>query len=721
MKKQYIIPLILICIIFSLYSFTSSRTVAFGDSGEFVCAAYNLGVLHPPGYPLYTILGKVFTLLPLGNPAYEVNIMSAFFGSLSILFLYFTIYFLTKNHSASIISCISMALGLAFWTYSTYAKGYTLNLFFLSLLMFCAVKYRESNRYIYLFAFVFGLSCTYHFQSMIILLPAFIYLFLSYRRPLLKELGISFLLFILPLILYLFIPLRVIQTPDAYHWGDPSTVKGFFEMITGKIYGWEESSSKHSLNDMFLNLSIYCKLLVREFNPLALLLSFYGLIILFKKDKRICIFTFLIYFINVMAVSYLIITQITFFREAVITGFYLPSHLIIAFWISSGFLNISEKAGKFGYLLFIIPVISLALNFPLCNQRNNYIAYDFAKNCLSTMPENSILITSGDNDTFPLWYLQQVEHFRTDVKVVAMGLIQEPYYEKYLKNSLKLNCSEDIRALSQEETTLRLINKNTGFKIYLTYFGAAKLSALLLFSPRGILYEVAPLKEKDLELCSELIHEKYNMRGITDKKLYKDFLTSSMIEPYAKAYLDIGLLYLEENNTGQAVKYFNEIYKLDFGVREDARKGFVSSVDLEMAKIAASSEEWDNVLKLLDGKEEELKNNPYFYLTRGCAYRGKKMYKEAFADMSLAINLWPKSAKVYLEVAKLYYDMGDLQNALYKCVTALQYDEKLPTGHYWLGKIYEKNKLKDKAAKEYILEIQYNNYQPAVEALRNVL
>ena len=71
---------------FSLYSFTLAPTVTAEDSGELVTAAATLGVAHPPGYPLWCILGKVFTYLPVGTVAWRVNLLSAVLGSIDIVF-----------------------------------------------------------------------------------------------------------------------------------------------------------------------------------------------------------------------------------------------------------------------------------------------------------------------------------------------------------------------------------------------------------------------------------------------------------------------------------------------------------------------------------------------------------------------------------------------------------------------------------------------------------
>src|SRR5205807_9860270 len=69
--------------LFALYAATAPRTVALEDDGLFILSSYFLGIEHPPGYPLHTLLGKLFTYLPVGSVAYRVHLLSGVLGGLS--------------------------------------------------------------------------------------------------------------------------------------------------------------------------------------------------------------------------------------------------------------------------------------------------------------------------------------------------------------------------------------------------------------------------------------------------------------------------------------------------------------------------------------------------------------------------------------------------------------------------------------------------------------
>ncbi len=77
---------------FAVYLRTLCPSVYVGDSGELIAAAYTLGIPHPPGYPIYCLVGKLFSYIPVGSIAYRLNIMSAFFASATCAMLYLIIY-----------------------------------------------------------------------------------------------------------------------------------------------------------------------------------------------------------------------------------------------------------------------------------------------------------------------------------------------------------------------------------------------------------------------------------------------------------------------------------------------------------------------------------------------------------------------------------------------------------------------------------------------------
>jgi hypothetical protein len=128
--------------------------------------------------------------------------------------------------------------------------------------------------------------------------------------------------------------------------------------------------------------------------------------------------------------------------------FYVGAFFIFALWISIGIVAIidwmrtlTQKSsvrtaftmGILAVLLLAIPGRLLQANWKDHNRTGNYVAWDYSYNMLQSCEKDAILFTNGDNDTFPLWYLQDVEGVRRDVRIVNLSLVNTPWYIKQMK------------------------------------------------------------------------------------------------------------------------------------------------------------------------------------------------------------------------------------------------------------------------------------------------
>lgn len=131
-----------------LYGATVCRTVTWYDSAEFAGAAQVLGIPHPPGYPLYTMLGRLYVLLLPGEPAFAVNLMSAVHGALAVALVYLVQRQLGAGRGGALLGAAVLASGRSFWLNSTLAEVYTTGLVFLLLtfaLLMRGLKSRSAN------------------------------------------------------------------------------------------------------------------------------------------------------------------------------------------------------------------------------------------------------------------------------------------------------------------------------------------------------------------------------------------------------------------------------------------------------------------------------------------------------------------------------------------------------------------------------------------------
>ncbi len=340
-----------------LATLAPSVVTLFDDSLEFQLVTYQLGIAHPTGYPLYTLLGKLFTLLPVGNVAYRVNLMSAIFGAATAALLYGVIVQMmqgrmlninddstpsrpppargrSKNalpgglsaHVGGIIGGLSLAVSPVFWQQATIAEVYTLNAFFVALILLIATRPLADDQHqgrIWALAFLAGLSLTHH-RTMLLLFPAVgIYLLLIHRRELLagKTVGLAILLGVLPLLLYLYLPLRghmgSLDGTYDHSWA------GFWRQVSGGGYGTFlfDNPFDHERDATF-----YWALFSRQF--FTLIPGLLGAIYLLLARRRLFSLT------AVALVSYLGFNL--FYQVTDIEVFFIPIFLIWAIWSGLG-------------------------------------------------------------------------------------------------------------------------------------------------------------------------------------------------------------------------------------------------------------------------------------------------------------------------------------------------------------------------------------------------
>ena len=136
------IPVSLFALTFVVYLSTLSPTLGEADSFEFQVVSYTLGIAHPTGYPLYILLGKLFTLLPISNVAYRVNLISPLFASLAVVCLYLCLVHLTRHRAISLLAALTFAFSRTFWSQAVIAEVYALNAFFVALMLYLVLKSR---------------------------------------------------------------------------------------------------------------------------------------------------------------------------------------------------------------------------------------------------------------------------------------------------------------------------------------------------------------------------------------------------------------------------------------------------------------------------------------------------------------------------------------------------------------------------------------------------
>ena len=130
---------------FALYALTLYRTLYWYDSAEYVAAAVTLGIPHPPGYPLYTILAHTFTWLPVDAPV-AVNAMSAVFAAVAVALAFFVCRALGAGRAGAAIGAGTLATGELFWAQAVIAEVYAPALAFLLAVVLLVLRGLQRDR-----------------------------------------------------------------------------------------------------------------------------------------------------------------------------------------------------------------------------------------------------------------------------------------------------------------------------------------------------------------------------------------------------------------------------------------------------------------------------------------------------------------------------------------------------------------------------------------------
>ena len=185
---------------------------------------------------------------------------------------------------------------------------------------------------------------------------------------------------------------------------------------------------------------------------LPLILGLVGALYQFSKDQRGFAFVLLLFFLAGLALILYLNSPPIEPRER--DYIYVGSFYAFAMWIGFGVMAVAElfmKSFKKNQLAapalatglcLLVPGIMAAEGWDDHDRSDRYFSVDSAKNFLASLAPNAILFTGGDNDTFPLWYAQEVEGFRTDVRVIVLTYFNTDWYIDQMQ--MKMNDSEPL-------------------------------------------------------------------------------------------------------------------------------------------------------------------------------------------------------------------------------------------------------------------------------------
>lgn len=475
--------------VFCVYLLTMANGVVHLDSGELAAAASTLGIAHPTGYPLFTILGFIFTKVFFFFPKImSLNLMASILTAIGyyllvkMLILCFSKFNYTKISAKSkkrkqpivgeidsdLISILSISAGLiiafskTFWMQSTSVEVYSLHLALIIPTIYFFLKAIDTevkldstptlklfkNKYWLLFPIFLGLSFTNHMTTLLIL-PAIAVMYFQkfgFNSNSIRRILFLLIPFFAALFVYLYLPISASANPEI-NWGNPID----FERFKRHVMGWQyQSWIFSSTESASKQLKYFFENLPSEFGYVGLLFAAIGLFTV-KYYRRILLFASVLF---VTCVLYSINYDI-----ADIDSYFLLAYAASGFFVFAGLKFVHDKFSESNIKikhkwLLVIPIIVLFINFTKVYQKDNVQFEEYSKSVLESVEPNAIVISYlWDFFVSPSYYLQHVDNFRKDVAVIDKELVRRTWYFNQIKRNfpeIYENSKHEIEAFLPE-------------------------------------------------------------------------------------------------------------------------------------------------------------------------------------------------------------------------------------------------------------------------------
>lgn len=468
-------------IAFAFYLFTIAPSVIQIDTGELTAVQCTLGIAHPTGYPLFTILGYIFSSVPLPfTKIFQMNLLAALYCAVAVSVFTFTAKMLLDNlnvfqfakHSkqntkkkkndsrksvqqnvsssfefsenykaiSAIFGGLFLAVSKTFWFQSTSVEVYSLHLLLISIIILTLIRAfilpveaKSISSYWIIFAIALAFGFTNHMTTLLII-PGATYLYFlknGFNSKSIKQIFIMLLIFFPILVLiYSYLPIRASQNP-LMNWGNPVEWERIIRHISGQQYQvWLFSSTEAAAKQF----NYFVGNLHKEFS-LTLIITIAGLVVSFIHARKFFIFNIIVFLTTVLySINYDIND---------IDSYFLLAYIALAFFAIYGIVQLILFTMK-NKMIIIVPIsilvvflcIQLYSNYDDVNQRHNYTYEDYTLSLLNTLPKNSIVFSyQWDYFISASYYFQLVEGFRKDIMIVDKELLRRSWYYNQLSTN----------------------------------------------------------------------------------------------------------------------------------------------------------------------------------------------------------------------------------------------------------------------------------------------
>lgn len=616
-----------------------SKTIYGGDAGDLVSAICVKGVAHPPAFPLYILLGRILNKLPLYTPAWRVSLLSSLPAAAVVSLVFLFVWEITKNKLAGIITALSLAFSYLFWLYTEVPEVFSLNNFFLvslTVLTFSLMKKIETKK-LGLFFLLAGLSLSHHHFSLWFY-PVFFFFIYWFQRQYwhqgtIKKLILPGFFFLLGLLPYLYIPLAARNYP-VISWNSATNLEGFWRLVTRADYGTflsHGASLGVNLNQRLFLFWGNFLLFFEYFGWLGICLFILGFLFLYRKERK-----------AFWLISSLFLWEMAFifyagynlsardpFGIGVYERFLLPGVIFFTILLGCGLVFLINEVSRFlveklkfsffskkrlvllmSFVFLLYPFGLFVKNYQkLASLRDDFTAENFARDILSTVPREGILLLSFDNPLFNTQYVHYCLGERADVNLVHLSVFEREYYYPVLERRYT-NLSLPTKGGQDFLKTFLEINYSPG-RIYtnnIEYFQAGA------FIPAGLLYVYYPSREEippvdEVYKTNRKIWEKYHdpLGGILS--WFRPTTLADVLKGYSVSAKNLGVLLFESGKIYEAEEFFKKATL--FEEKDLDSRVYLARIFIEKQKCQEAEEQL-----LLASKNAPDSSLPYLYLVK---------------------------------------------------------------------------------------------------------
>jgi hypothetical protein len=486
-------------VIFCIYLATLAPSTAMWDTSEYISAAYVLGIPHPPGNPLFVLIGRVFAILPLGHlsVAMKVNILAALTSAVAAGMWFLVterilVGWLTERWQRLAGAGLAALIGateFTVWNQSVVnEKVYTVSLMGLAIISWLTVRWSDdpdgpmADRLLVMIAYLLGLGYANHMMGF--LAGPAVVVAVAVRRPATflrwKLIAVSVGALLLGISPFLTQPIRAAHYPPINE-GEPTTWSAFLYNFNRGQYGKPDLFDRQApfagqLGMFWLYFKWQWLRDVKDLYPRAqsilamiyMILGLMGGYVHWRRDRK----SFWYFGTFMLTLTLVLIYYLNFkygHSQCLAMGnssdvacevrdrdyFFIVAFSAWGVWASLGLMYIWEgiasmfgsdevKVGretvevprKTSWLasswILLFAFVPLFTNWKAASRAGQTDTYAFAHDLLDSVEPYGILITAGDNDTFPLWYAQEVEGVRKDVLVLCTSLLNTDWYVRQL-------------------------------------------------------------------------------------------------------------------------------------------------------------------------------------------------------------------------------------------------------------------------------------------------